>query len=307
MIRTSTGARPRGPQKGKTLEGPRVLVSTSAYPARSARGAAQQLVEEGFSGIELSGGIYDSQNLDALPLFANHATLRMHNYFPSHEVPFSLNLASPLLSVREQSISHVKRLVRLAGSLGHTEVSFHAGFLIDPRPEELGGPLSLTPVSNRRAGISRFTDSLEELNSCAEPLGVRLLVENNPFTEIHQAIFRQNPFLFVEEGEIFEILSHFGGRVQLLLDVGHLKVSATTMGFGLKEALAKLNEVTFGYHLNDNDGRADQNLGFDESAWFWDALDTSKDYVTIEVVNPELSRLRMMWDLCRERFAKELS
>ena len=282
---------------------PRVLVSTVAHSSVSAWRSAQQLVLDGFSGIELSGGPFDANNVSALESLSRYATLRMHNYFPSYRHPFTFNLASADSVIAEKSVRHATRQINLAGALGHSEVSFHAGYLIDPRPDELGKSIEPRTVVERRKGVDQFVENLALLNGHAEALGVRLLIENNPFTQNHLETFRECPFLFVDTDEIVEVLSYFSRNVYLLLDVGHLKVSARTLGFSAIDALARLNPLAFGYHLNDNDGRSDDNVWFDESAWFWNLLDPSKDYVSIEVVDPALGKLSKMWELCLQKFS----
>lgn len=284
------------------LAKPRILVSTVAHSSVSAWRSAEQLVLDGFLGIELSGGPFDPNNILALDGLSRYATLRMHNYFPSYRHPFTFNLASTNSVIAEKSVRHATRQIELAGTLGHSEVSFHAGYLIDPRPDELGKLIEPRSVAERRKGLDQFVENLALLNRHAEALGVKLLIENNPFTQNHLETFGECPFLFVDTDEIVEILSCFHRNVSLLLDVGHLKVSAKTLGFSARDALTGLNPLVFGYHLNENDGRTDENVWFDESAWFWNLLDPSKDYVSIEVVNPTLSELSNMWELCLQKF-----
>ena len=48
-------------------------------------------------------------------------------------------------------------------------------------------------------------------------------------------------------------------NVGLLLDVGHLKVSAKTQGFSTKKAMINLKPFIKGYHLSENSGFADSN------------------------------------------------
>ena len=287
----------------KVFAKPRVLVSTVAHSTISAGLSAQRLISNGFSGIELSGGPFDPNNILVLDRLSLDATLRIHNYFPSYLRPFTFNLASTNPVIAEKSVRHAMRQIELAGSLGHSEVSFHAGYLIDPRPDELGKSMEPRPVLERSRGVDQFVKNLGLLNAHAEPLGVKLMIENNPLTKNHLETFGECPFLFVHTDEIVELLSHVGRNVHLLLDVGHLKVSATTLGFSARDALSELNPLVLGYHLNENNGRTDENLCFDDSAWFRDFLDVSKEYVSVEVIDPSLGELSKMWELCLRKFA----
>jgi sugar phosphate isomerase/epimerase len=58
-----------------------------------------------------------------------------------------------------------------------------------------------------------------------------------------------------------------------LVDVGHVAVSARTLGFDPVGFLDAVGEKVIALHLSDNDGVADQNLPFDCRAWFLPALE----------------------------------
>ena len=53
----------------------------------------------------------------------------------------------------------------------------HAGFFIDPKPSELGKPISLTKISDRNISTNRFVEGFKELSSMSN--GVKLYIENN--------------------------------------------------------------------------------------------------------------------------------
>jgi sugar phosphate isomerase/epimerase len=54
----------------------------------------------------------------------------------------------------------------------------------------------------------------------------------------------------------------------LLVDVGHLKVTANALGFSRHEFLDTVGGHVVAFHLSDNDGMDDQNLPFGDDAWF---------------------------------------
>ena len=51
-------------------------------------------IDEGISGIELSGGIYDAEVKTKLLSLKSAVSFQVHNYFPPPEKPFVLNLAT---------------------------------------------------------------------------------------------------------------------------------------------------------------------------------------------------------------------
>ena len=73
------------------------------------------------------------------------------------------------------------------------------------------------------------------------------------------------------------------------MDVGHLKVSSVSENFNLNDAIIKLNKITNGYHLSDNNGLEDQNKNFNMNTWFVKHLKRSLDYYTLEIyrTNPK--------------------
>ena len=78
--------------------------------------------------------------------------------------------------------------------------------------------------------------------------------------------------------EIIGFFKKCDKNVGLLLDVGHLKVSAKTYGFNLFKAHEILKPYIEGYHLSDNDGFRDSNKGFTKKSWFFNRLKKSLKY-----------------------------
>ena len=69
-------------------------------------------------------------------------------------------------------------------------------------------------------------------------------------------------------------------NVGLLLDFGHLKVSALTLGFEPIHAHEKLKTWTRAYHLSDNNGKIDANESVTGDSWFWGIINP-KLWITI--------------------------
>src|SRR5665811_1545119 len=72
-----------------------------------------------------------------------------HNYFPAPEIPFVLNLASSNEKIRNQSLTHCLKGLELSKLAGAHFFSAHAGFCVDPHPDELGRKLALTNPFDR--------------------------------------------------------------------------------------------------------------------------------------------------------------
>ena len=67
------------------------------------------------------------------------------------------------------------------------------------------------------------------------------------------------------------------------MDLGHLKVSSTTLRFDLIEAISILNPIVEGYHLHDNDSISDEHKTFTNETWFISKLKRDAHFYTLEI------------------------
>ena len=84
---------------------------------------------------------------------------------------------------------------------------------------------------------------------------------------------------------------------KLLLDVGHLKVSAHSLGFDFPGQLAALLQETDYIHLSDNDGREDRHLALGAGSGLWDILngcDLRDKTITLETNVDGIDELKRM-------------
>ena len=243
------------------------------------------MIKHGITAVELSGGAYEVDaelkvfSLDTDPLLK----IQIHNYYPPPKIPFVLNLASEEPLVLADSIAHAKKAIRLASKISNKNVSFHAGFLFNPLPSELGKHMNIKSLLNRSVGFEIFCNSIRLLDDFAAKLQVQILVENNVLTVPNFEKFNKSPLLLCDPEEIIKFFSSVPDRVGLLLDVGHLKVSANTLGFDAISALVELAPYVQGYHLSDNDGIADTNKRINSKSWFWKHLKRHAEFYTLEV------------------------
>ena len=207
----------------------------------------------------------------------------LHNYFPPPKAPFVLNLASADPTVLERSRRMVIDALDISSTLGATHYAVHSGYCLDPSVESLGKPLCGDTVGTREAALDRLLTTTVQLAEHAKDVGVRLLIENHALSARNLAKFGDNPLLLVDPTEILRFLSSTSGNVGLLLDVGHLKVSAHTLNFDPHEAMSDLLPLCEGFHLSDNDGVSDQHLCFEQDAWFLPYLYGRSEFMTVEI------------------------
>lgn len=247
-----------------------LYVSSGAFTATGLEAVLDQAAEIGVAAIELSSGM--PHRPDVMDVVARHHDrfrFLVHNYFPAPADPFVLNLAATDPGVLARSRDHVRRGLALTAALGAPFYAVHAGFMMQPQVNELGRPFGDAPVAPREKAWAIFLDSVREATAEARRLGVRFLVENNVLAPFNAPGGRNDRLLLVDPDEMLLFARAaddpaFG----YLIDVGHLKVSARTLGFDLESAMAAVAPLTAAFHLSDNDGLSDSNRPFEDDAWF---------------------------------------
>lgn len=206
----------------------------------------------------------------------------VHNYFPPPAAPFVLNLASPDDDVRARSLTLVEDALSTASALESRLYSVHAGFVSDPVGVD-GRGFVFPTGGDVDAAKDRFCRSMIRARARADDLGIELLVENNVCTSANRgALLLQTP-------DEFEELPGFG----ILLDTGHLNVSATTLGFRREEFVDRLAARIRAIHLHDNDGLADDHREAASSSWALEAVQaTDAETVVVEALFDNVEELR---------------
>ena len=193
-----------------------------------------------------------------------------HNYFPAPATPFVLNLASKNEEIRTRSIHHCIQGLEISKKAGAPFYAAHAGFCLDPNPDELGKKLKQSAQKvDRAAHWNIFADSVKRILAKADALEIDFYIENNVCAAMNLNIHGENPLLcshFREIRQFMEQMKH--PRLGLLLDTAHLKVSARTLSFDLEEAMLELMPYIKAIHHSDNEGLLDNNKRIDKDYWF---------------------------------------
>lgn len=249
-------------------------VSTGAFLARDLPSILAVAHRCGVRGIELASGLALT-DADLERLHGHEMAWLVHNYVPAPREPFTLNLASADPPTRERSMALATAAIRLAAAIGAPFYSVHSGFIAELRPDQLGragdalGVPEITPEQRAQA-LERFEAAVLPLADEADERGIDLLLENNVAETRAVAVALLN--VTGEECTAFlDRLDH--PRVGLLLDLGHAKVTATALGQDPHELVEEVAARVRCLHLSENDGQRDQNLPFDEDAWFWPHLE----------------------------------
>jgi sugar phosphate isomerase/epimerase len=267
-------------------------VSTGGFKNQSCVSTAESFFASGIEAIELSGGVFDKflrKRVDSL--VSKGAKITLHNYVPLWPEPYVVNLASNDSAVFRQSVAHIKEMIRFSSDIGSEWYAFHGGYLLNPRPDDLGKPLNSAVISSYSDSMDRFKGAYKELLYYAELYGVNLLIENNVLSYENSVRFANNPLLLCEPSEIRSFFETFSdSNAGLLLDFAHFKVSGNSLKFDLLSGFRDIEPFIKGYHLSDNDGLEDSNQAFTNESWFTPLIG-EKDYCVIEVYSDELNIL----------------
>lgn len=259
-----------------------IFVSTGGFGNLDVIEILEVFTGNGICNIEFSNGKITGDLHEIIHPYLKSARIMLHNYFPQPTKSFVLNLASQDELIKANSVEHVIKCLEISKKIGADYYAVHSGFLFDPKPSQLGHRFTSVRLTDRDQAIETFVKTLSELAELAMALGVKILIENNVITTQNLALFSQNPLLCCNSDEILEILTAIP-KVGLLLDVGHLNVSAQTLDNEVTREADKLKEITLGYHLSENDGISDSNDSINTESWFWKHLNPNSDFVTLEV------------------------
>lgn len=260
--------------------------------------------------IELSANISfmaDKELLRVLEMNAGRINFYVHNYFPAPRNSFVLNLAHP--DTYKRSLKHCLKAVDLCSALGIRVYSVHAGMAISPSPEDLGKSLSGYAPIDFRESRDLLIKACREIAGYASDKGVQLLIENNVLNEgncpetVNTCYHFADP---VESERLFPMFSH--PNIGVLLDVGHLKVSAAVSGFEPCNLIYMFRREIRAVHLSDNNGRYDQNLPVTEQSWFWPHIPWEQlEYISLEIKDCTPGLVKKQLFLIAEKVSGRLS
>ena len=270
-----------------------VFVSSGFYKNENSNDTLKFFIKKKINAVELSSGNFINQNqIDEIKSLNTKKTkVRIHNYFPPPKSKFVINLASRNKKIVKKSLDQLKKSIILSKELNNKYFSFHAGFRFDPKPKQLGKKFKKIFLNDKKKSERIFFKNVIKLNFFAKKNNVKLLIENNVINKKNFKTFKGNPLLLTNPVDIINFYKKLPKSIGFLLDVGHLKVSSVSENFDLKDGIIKLNKITNGYHLSDNNGLEDQNKNFTMNAWFIKYLKKNLSYYTLEIYKTNLNKI----------------
>lgn len=286
----------------------KVAVSSTCFKERKLEKLLDYAVIAGFTDIELSGNISYTPSLllkKTLKRYDGKINFYVHNYFPTPSKSFVLNMGHPDTIYR--SICHCKKAIELCSHFDIKYYSIHAGTAFNPSPDALGKLQIHISSINFTESRKMLIDGFLLLAEYAENKGITFLIENNVVSEFNSPDGGNERYHFADIYEsqlLYPLFEH--PNIAILLDIGHLKVSAHTTKFE-PEAFIKLymNKIK-AVHLSENDRKSDQNLPVSEDSWFWSCIPWYQlEYVSLELLNNNsVEMLHSQIDLVRNKISK---
>ena len=145
-------------------------------------------------------------------------------------------------------------------------------------------------------------ESVREIIRTAKEIGIKLAVEPNVLEYRNLIGKNGSPFLLTKKEEIINFLNKINSKnLGLLLDVGHIQVSANSLNFNRDDFFDSLLHRTFEIHLHDNKGVKDLHLGLSKESWGLTKIKNCKDIpITLESHNLTIEQIIKNIDLIEE-------
>jgi protein FrlC len=213
--------------------------ATSVFVNYPIRDAIDQVINAGFDGIDLWCGrphLY-RKDYSKLQILDFRKVLDDHGVLPVSLMPaffrYPYSLSSPVDAIRLDSINYVKECIENCCLIGAKQV------LIVPTPSLHGQSLE--------DSRNRFYDSLNQIAPLAEKSGVFLGIE---------VLYKNLSEYMCSSSDAINAIQTLGySCLKVVLDTGHINLS----GEDFDSALSNLGDLVIQIHVNDNDGKQQQN------------------------------------------------
>jgi len=238
--------------------------------------------------LEITAGTNFYQNInDDLTKYLKKKKInfRFHNYFPPPKKHFFINLASNNDKIRSASIEITKKIIDTSCRFNSKIVGIHAGFLYDINPTNKK-PVSRN-ILDLNEGIKLFTKSYLKIKKYADKKKIKLYLENNVLDKYNFKFFNNKiPLLLLTYNDYLFFKKKL--NINILLDVGHLKVTCKTLKLDFEKQLLDLSNNTDYLHLSDNDGIKDSNSEIKTNSKMYKYMKKIKNFkkknLTVEVI-----------------------
>lgn len=286
-------------------------ISSSCATRGNVKKVLDNLMLLGYKNIELTGNIEHSESiLEDIYEYKRlyKLDLLIHNYLPFSSDEFVINIASRDASCCGRTLHSIENTVQLLRKLGEDLYTIHPGFKNDLFPELKDG----------------FFTKDEKLHNCKEDFYsaidyiIKGIIKDNfkiAIENLHPKSSNELYSFLCTPDDISQFLKYYQNKsnVGLLLDLGHLNITAGLLGFNKYEILDKLfcsyaNKI-FEIHISDNNGLKDLHSVSNIDSWQVYYLEKNKRYindipVVMEWHNSASKKSFIVYEMIKERLEK---
>jgi sugar phosphate isomerase/epimerase len=285
-----------------------IYISTSAFSIKQLDRILEECACHTIRNIELSASLnYYSSYRELLNQYRFEKGFRflIHNYFPIPASSFVLNLASNQRDILRISREHCNTAIDLCAELEIPFYSVHTGFCFNAGPEDLGKNQTNLQKIPKHEAKQIFVESIQMVSEYAENKNIKIAIENNVVAPFNLVDGKNELLLGVRSEELLELFEMTGKpNLFFLLDVGHLKISAHSLGFDPRLFIREVSEQVIGVHLSDNNFENDTHDPVSEAVWFWEPIRsylTENIYFTLETKSLPVNILKEQVGLIKEQ------
>ncbi|WGM89523.1 MAG: sugar phosphate isomerase/epimerase [Candidatus Bathyarchaeum tardum] len=166
----------------------------------------------------------------------------------SLHTPFSINPSDKIPTIRDATITYLRRCVAVAYELNATHVTTHVGYCLGVKP-------------SKQKALNRLVMNLKQVLRDCQEFGVNLAIENvNPMPENSEMFYLADS---IEECTFLlnELDSQY---INLCLDTGHANINEGPLAY-----LKKFGKKIINIHFHDNNGKTDDHLDVGQGTIPW--------------------------------------
>jgi sugar phosphate isomerase/epimerase len=236
----------------------------------------------GIKNVEL--GVCLDYNIDVNKLMKKYTfKYIVHQLFPPPKKSFVLNLASENKKILNRSLEQIKRSIDFCAKYDIPLLSFHSGFRSDP---DGNFKFNFNKILDYEASFNIFKNSLKSIIDYATVKNIKIAIENNVLSEYNLVKGKNKLLLMCELWEYEKLFEHINSNnFGLVVDLGHLKVTANLLRFDASTFIRHLRKKIFAVHIHENNGRLDEHRCVKEGDWALDIVRTYFNIDDIPIVN----------------------
>ena len=261
-----------------------IFVSTACLKGdKSYERVLNEFLDNNINFIELTGvhPYLNNEDLEQLLLkyIEKGVNFTFHNYFPPPKDPIVLNYLTENLDLKNKCKDIIRNAIFLAKKTGVRTYAFHPGYYREADINEKGY-FNFKGNSRKKFDYgfdifkSDFVNFYKNLNIDEKNIEICLGFENL----FPNADGTNDSFMctYEEISKIFDHADKENINLKLLIDLGHLAISANILKFDRYEFLQKVidnygNKI-FEIHISENDEKNDLHNRIKYNSWQLDAL-----------------------------------